>query len=254
MLSLQGATLRRGRRVLVERIDLEVRPGELLAVLGPNGAGKSTVLAALCGDLVLAEGRACLDGRPLADWGRGALARRRAVLLQRSQIIFPFRAREVVAMGLLGRSRNGDALVAAAMQEMDVAHLAERCYTRLSGGEQQRTQLARTLVQLRCGEGTRYLLLDEPTSSLDIAHKLTILEQARTLARREGVGVLAILHDIELGARFADRLVLLKDGRIAAAGRPAEVLTAQTIDMVFGVRVQVLPHPTRPGELMLPLA
>jgi ABC-type hemin transport system ATPase subunit len=173
MLALDRATLARGRRVLVEDLSLTLHPGEVLGLLGPNGAGKSTVLAGLCGDLVPTAGSATLDGRPLARWSRAELARRRAVLPQASRLAFSFRVREIAGMGVLpGSGAAPAALVDEALGRADVAHLAERDYATLSGGEQQRVQLARVLAQLWSGAGPRYLLLDEPTASLDLAHQL----------------------------------------------------------------------------------
>ncbi len=254
MLMLERATLARGRRVLIEDLSLSLAPGEVLGLLGPNGAGKSTVLAGLCGDLVPIAGSAVLDGRPLADWSRGDLARRRAVLPQASRMAFSFPVRDIVGMGVLpGSGAVPATLVAEALSRADVAHLAGRDYVTLSGGEQQRVQLARVLAQLWSGAGPRYLLLDEPTASLDLAHQLAVLELARALARDEGFGVLAIVHDLGLAARAADRLALLKDGRLVAAGPPGEVLDSATIARVFGVTARVLPHPDRPGGILIAL-
>lgn len=255
MLALEHATLARGRRVLVEDLSLSLAPGEVLGLLGPNGAGKSTVLAGLCGDLVPRTGVATLDGRPLSAWSRAQLARRRAVLPQTSPMAFSFPVRDIVGMGVLpGSGTAPAALVTEALSRADVVHLAERNYAALSGGEQQRVQLARVLAQLWSGTGPRYLLLDEPTASLDLAHQLAVLELARDLAREEGFGVLAILHDIGLAARAADRLALLKGGRLIAAGRSSDILDSETIAAVFGVRARVLPHPDRPGGILIALA
>lgn len=255
MLALDHVCLARGRCVLVEDLTLALNPGEVLGLLGPNGAGKSTVLAGLCGDLVPSVGTATLDGRPLARWPRADLARRRAVLPQASRIAFSFRVREIVGMGVLPGSGAAPAsLVAEGLSRADVAHLAERDYATLSGGEQSRVQLARVLAQLWSGRGQRYLLLDEPTASLDLAHQLAVLELARELAREEGFGVLAILHDLGLAARVADRLALMKDGRLVASGPPARVLDAATIARVFNVSARVLPHPDRPDGILIALA
>ncbi len=255
MLALDHATLARGRRVLVEDLTLALNPGEVVGLLGPNGAGKSTVLAALCGDIVPQAGMATLDGRPLSQWPRTDLARRRAVLPQASRMAFSFRVREIAGMGVLPGSGNAPAtLVAEALSRADVAHLADRDYATLSGGEQQRVQLARVLAQLWSGAGPRYLLLDEPTASLDLAHQLAVLELARSLARDEGFGVLAIVHDLGLAARVADRLALMMNGRLVATGTPAAVLDSETIARVFNVSARVLPHPDRPDGILIALA
>jgi iron complex transport system ATP-binding protein len=231
---------------------LAVAPGEVVAVLGPNGAGKSTLLAVLAGSLRPQRGTATLEGRALAAWSPRALALRRAVLAQQSELAFGFSVLEVV---LLGRSphagtstRDADLAVAeACLAEAEVAHLAGRVYTTLSGGERQRVQLARVLAQIDFPAGSgepRYLLLDEPTASLDLAHQHATLRTARRAAAR-GIGVLAILHDLNLAAVYADRLVVLSRGQLAAEGPPGPVLTEALVREVFDLAVQVTRHPTR---------
>ena len=258
---LQGLDIgvRLGGKAILEAVSLSLQAGELLAVLGPNGAGKSTLLRVLTGALAPQAGSASLDDRPLKDWNGRELARRRAVLPQSSPLAFGFRAFEVV---LLGRephsgasSREADLEIAeAAMREADVIHLAERSYSTLSGGEQQRVQLARVLSQVWPGEGAEgatFLLLDEPTSSLDLAHQHTILRLAQRWAR-EGAGVLAVLHDLNLAARYADRLSLLKAGRLEAEGSPEEVLTAETVERCFDLPVTVSRHPSHDSPYVIP--
>jgi len=232
---------------------LAVAPGEVVAVLGPNGAGKSTLLAVLAGSLRPQRGAAALEGRALAEWSPRALALRRAVLPQQSELAFGFSVLEVV---LLGRSphagtstRDADLAVAeACLAEAEVAHLAGRVYTTLSGGERQRVQLARVLAQIgfpdAAGGAGRYLLLDEPTASLDLAHQHATLRTARRAAAR-GIGVLAILHDLNLAALYADRLIVLSRGTLAAEGAPQAVLTEALVREVFDLAVQITRHPTR---------
>ncbi|MCQ4348144.1 heme ABC transporter ATP-binding protein [Pseudomonas stutzeri] len=253
MLSAEGLRVCRGGCPVVHGVDLLLRPGELFGVLGPNGAGKSSLLAALCGELAPAAGRLLLAGRPLAAWPGRERAQQLAVLPQTSTLGFAFRVEEVVAMGRLphasGRVHDA-AVVAAALAAADVAHLAGRSYLALSGGERQRVHLARVLAQLWPGESGQVLLLDEPTAMLDPLHQHAILEAVRRLAAR-GVAVLAVLHDLNLAARYCDRLLLLESGRVHALGSPVEVLQAGPIRAVFGLEVLVQRHPERGHPLVI---
>jgi len=258
MIEASGISFSFGAATVLAGVSLGVRPGELLAIVGPNGAGKSTLLHLLTGVLRPAVGSVELDGRALGSLGARELARRRAVLPQASPLVFNFTVREVVEMGRLPheasgmRFRRGDAAagtdpVAAAMERMEVAGLAGRSYPALSGGEQQRVQLARCLAQVwpgacgRGGEGSeRYLFLDEPTNNLDIAHQHACLAEARQLAAGAGLGVCCVLHDLNLALAYADRCVLLAGGRVYAQGPAPEVLTPGNVAAVFGVRAQAL--------------
>ncbi|MBV2134970.1 heme ABC transporter ATP-binding protein [Pseudomonas sp. MAP12] len=253
MLRAERLAVRRGPCTVLQGIDLELRAGEVFGVLGPNGAGKSTLLGALSGELAPAQGRVLLDGRELAAWSGAERARRLAVLPQSSTLNFAFRVEEVVALGRLphasGWQRDGE-IVAAALVAADAAHLAGRSYLALSGGERQRVHLARVLAQLWPGEAGQVLLLDEPTAMLDPLHQHTILQAVQALATR-GVAVLVILHDLNLAARYCDRLLLLERGRVQALGTPAEVLQAAPLQMVFGLEVLVQRHPERGHPLII---
>ncbi|HLT30984.1 MAG TPA: heme ABC transporter ATP-binding protein [Myxococcaceae bacterium] len=257
MIRLRNVTLRAGRKVLVEDVSLEVAAGEVVAVTGPNGAGKSSLLRCLAGELAPTEGEVCYGGRPLAEWLPAAIARVRGVLPQDASLSFPFRAGEVVLMGrtphLHGTERPHDlAIVHAAMEATGVAHLADRDYTRLSGGERQRVHLARVLAQIwdAPSGGGRALLLDEPTSSLDPAHQHLTLQRAVAFAR-EGAAVLVILHDLNLAAQYADRMVVMRAGRMLASGTPGEVLQPSLIRDAFGFEALVTPHPTLPVPVVI---
>jgi iron complex transport system ATP-binding protein len=255
MLAATDLCVALGGRAVLDRVSLAVRPGAVLAVLGPNGAGKSTLLRAFSGLLRPQAGAVTLDGRPLRSWTPRELARRRAVLPQEAQLAFPFRVHEVVMLGRsphAGACRPSDHLRAidAAMRATDVAGLADRPYPTLSGGERQRVQLARALAQIWRTEGSpaagaRYLLLDEPTNNLDLRHQDAVLTTARRLAA-DGVGVLAILHDINLAAAFADRICLLKRGRVVAEGPTAAIVAEAPLAETFDVSVTVLRHPALP--------
>jgi iron complex transport system ATP-binding protein len=225
-------------------LSLEIRPGATTAVLGPNGSGKSTLLRLLLGVLPPTAGEAEFDGRPLAGWDREALARAVGVVPQGEETVFPVTVRELVAMGRyphLGPwRREGEAdrrAVEEAMRRADVDALAGRALATLSGGERQRVRIARALAQ-----DAPTLALDEPTAALDVAHEMAIFELLRDLAHG-GKTVLLVTHNLNLAARYADRLVLLDRGRIAAEGAPAEVLTRETVERVYGWPVEIAPHP-----------
>lgn len=249
MLEASGLHLRRGGRIVLDRVDLTLRPGELLALLGPNGAGKSTLLACLAGVLPPDRGEVRLDGRPLGELAPGQLARRRAVLSQRLDVPPQLLVDELVAFGR--QPHRGSLppaaerrILAAVIEEQGLGHLLGRACGTLSGGELRRAHLARVTAQLRQADGPpAYLLLDEPTANLDLAYQAQILDQARALADAGG-GVLAILHDLNQAAQIADRLLILANGRTVAGGPPAAVLTPQLIREVYGVEALVLRHPS----------
>ena len=258
MLTLSSATVRVGQATLLSDVSLDVRPGEVLAVVGPNGAGKTTALRVIAGETPPTTGGATLGGRPLAEIEPRTLALRRAVMPQASTLPFDFSVLEVVLLGRTphraGQAADLDAAFRA-MRAGGVEALAARRYQTLSGGEQQRVHLARALAQLDAeappGE-TRYLLLDEPTSALDIAHQHAVLRTARDRAA-EGVGVLAVLHDLNHAAQYADRVAVLAAGRLVACGPPREVLTADVVARAFGVTVVVTDHPCAACPLVVPV-
>jgi iron complex transport system ATP-binding protein len=246
----EGVGFSFGARPVLDNVSMTVEPGRLTAVVGPNGAGKSTLFKALTGELVPSSGRVTFEQKDIAGIGGRGLAGLRAVLPQSSQLSFPFTALEVVLLGLEARpglaaaARHASAL--ASLQAVDLAELEGRFYQQLSGGEQQRVHLARALCQvgMPMREGRpRYLFLDEPTSSLDIRHQLQALSLARDFARQGG-GVLAILHDLNLAAAFADHIVVLHHGRVHSQGAPGDVINDDLLSSVFEVPLEVgrVPH------------
>jgi iron complex transport system ATP-binding protein len=240
-----------GRRVL-DGVDLAVRAGELVALIGPNGAGKSTALGVLAGDTAPDTGVALIDGRDARRVPVAELGRMRAVLLQQKGVSFSYPVREVVAMGRMpwARTPQSDddaAIIADALERTSTSHLADRDVTTLSGGELARVSLARVLAQC-----CPIMLLDEPTDALDLGHQEQVLTLAAELART-GCAVLAVLHDLDLAAAYADRVVLLSDGRVVADGAPEEVLTAERIGAVYAYPVEVVPHPGSGAPLVLPV-
>jgi iron complex transport system ATP-binding protein len=257
MLSVEQVRVSRRGVSILDGATLSIRPGEVLGLLGANGAGKSTLLAALAGELCADAGHILLDGAALATMPHPIQARRRAVLPQKPALSFDLSVNEVVAMGAYPFPELSSAqvwtLACRALALADVAHLAGRRYATLSGGEQQRVQFARVLVQCLAPAGgpTRYLLLDEPTASLDPRHQIEVLRVAAVLAHEAGIGVLVVLHDINLAARWCDRLALLAEGRLAAVGEPARVLTENNLRFAYGAPARVVAHPWVPGRVLV---
>lgn len=254
-LCADDVTVTVGTRRLLEGVSCIIHPGEVLAVLGANGAGKSTLIRVLSGEWTPSAGGVWLGGEPLPALAPETVARCRAVLPQSSPLAFPFAVKEVVMMGRAPHvtgveSEHDHALVMDAMLRADVAHLAERNYLTLSGGEKQRVHWARVMAQLGCVTGERYLLLDEPVSSLDMAHQHACMALAREMAT-QGVGVLAVLHDLNLAAMYADRVLFLKQGREVGYGRPMELFSTARIREVFDQEVLVLRHPQRNCPLVV---
>lgn len=251
LVQARNIALRAGAKHLLREVTLSIAGGETVALVGPNGAGKSTLLRVLSGDLRPDQGEVLLKERSLARYRPKDLALHRAVLTQKITATFPFTIREVVAMGAGERHdvfarEQIDAAIAVA----DLTALRDRFVTTLSGGEQQRTHFARVLVQVACAEaaqGPGLLLLDEPTESLDLRHQRDLLDAARRCATR-GFGVLAVLHDLNQAALFADRIVVLDHGMVAAQGAPADVITDELLQRVFRVnaRVGMTPPPGMP--------
>jgi iron complex transport system ATP-binding protein len=242
LLEAASISVRAGSKTLVDDVSLKFDPGTIVTLVGPNGAGKSTLLRVLAGELKPQFGQVRLHGSELGDRPSSVLALHRAVLSQRIDIAFPFTVAEVVRLAAPGPGDTRlDALVEAALAEVDLAGLAGRAITTLSGGEQQRVHFARVLVQLACGRERRHgeiLLLDEPTGGLDLRHQLAMLDSIRRRAR-DGVLVIAILHDLNLAATLADRVVVLNHGRVDRDGRPSETITDVMLARVFGIEAGV---------------
>nr|WP_082708984.1 heme ABC transporter ATP-binding protein [Marinobacterium profundum] len=240
-MSLQADTLtvQRNGRFLLESVDLSLTPGSLTVVLGPNGAGKSTLLHMLAGLERPDGGSVRLNGQPLLAMDSLERARRLAVMTQDQPLDFAFSVEEVVLLGAyplgLGRAEER-AHCLRGLQRLELQALASRNYLSLSGGEQQRVQMARVLAQ--CSEATAVLLLDEPVSAMDLRHQHLCLRQLRRLADA-GAAVLVILHDLALAARYADRVLLLKNGRVLVQGGMLETMTASSLSRLFDVRVEV---------------
>ena len=245
-----------GKRDVLRGVNLTALPGELTAIVGPNGSGKSTLLGAITASLPF-RGRVSLSGRDISVMKPWELAAQRAVLPQASLLAFPFTVIEVVRLGLQSGTAGGRSEVPMqALARVGLAHHAGRTFQELSGGEAQRAMLARVLAQVWApveNGQPRWLLLDEPVSSLDIAHQLQVMEIARDFARAGG-GVIAVMHDLNLTALYADRVAVLAEGQRLALGTPSDVLTNDTLSRAYGCALRVSTPPPSDIPYLLPHA
>ena len=238
----------------VRGVSLEAPEGRITAIVGPNGSGKSTIVRALLGRLAPEAGRITLDGVDFTTLGRRAVASRVAVVPQREEPVFPLAVSDFIALGryphagaFSGRTAADRDAVAAAIHRADVGAFADRRTDELSGGEWQRVRIARALAQ-----GGRALVLDEPTTFLDVAHEMSVFELLDSLAR-SGQCVLLVSHQLNLVARFADHIVLLHHGVIAAAGTPAEVMRGNILERVYEWPLVVARDPAVGAPFLVPL-
>lgn len=243
MIKVSALTYKAGNKKLLDDLSFEVSRGELLAVLGANGAGKSTLMKLLCREIQPAAGRVLLNERDLNDYRLDDLAKTRAVLSQHNTLSISFQVQELVLMGRYPhfeqKPKAADfEIVRQVMEETGITHLAARDYNTLSGGEQQRVQLARVIAQIY-DSPNGCLFLDEPTNGLDLQYQQQIMVLARKLADR-GYCVICILHDINFASRFADRIMMLKNGRKVAEGLPIEVINCENIHETFNIKVKLM--------------
>ncbi len=240
-----------GEPWVLRDVRLEVAQGEILGIVGPNGSGKTSLLKLLAKLAVPQEGEIALFGRPLRSLSHALLAQTVAVVPQDSPQMFPFTVAETVLMGRFPhRRRSGWSLgfgwedredcqaASQAMATMDIAHLAGRAVTDLSGGERQRTMIARALAQ-----APRVLLLDEPTAFLDLQHQLGICATLRRLCDKRGLTVVIVSHDLNLASQYCDRVGMLRAGRMCTIGAPAEVMSVDVLQEVYGCEVLIDAHP-----------
>lgn len=245
MLIAEHLTFYDASRKLINDVSLHIKMGEITIIIGPNGAGKSTLLRLLTGYQKPSSGECYLLNKPLSQWSEKKLSKVRTVMLQQSQLTFPFKVKEVVAMG---RSPYGKVDFNQALQETmlqtDCLKFAERDYRSLSGGEQQRVQLARVLAQLWQSEPTEKLLfLDEPTSALDLYYQQQTLRLLKQLAHKQKLTVCCVLHDLNLAALYADKILLINQGEIVEQGTSKDVLTTDNIYHWYGVELGIYHHP-----------
>jgi len=230
-----------GEKLILEDVSIQLANGEVTAIMGPNGAGKSTLLKCLTGVSPFDSGAISINGVPLGAYSLEDLSRMRAVLSQSTPVEFPFTALEIVTMGRtpfaeISSPLQDDDIACQALNCLDSLAIKDRIFPTLSGGEQQRVQLARVIAQL-WGEKRGYLFLDEPTSALDLKHQHQVLKLVRNLAENKNIGIIIVMHDLNLALRYADNVVLLKNGRLFASGDKCKVLTTKNIEEVFEVSV-----------------
>jgi iron complex transport system ATP-binding protein len=244
----------RGRKLL-NNISFKVLPGEFWAIVGANGAGKSTLLKLLSAELSPVSGSISFHGQDLKKYKLRELAKKRAVLAQQNTITLSFTVREIVLMGRYPfyesePSRTDLLIVDECLRKVGITHLTSRLYPTLSGGEQQRVQLARALAQVwQVTQGL--LLLDEPTTGMDLLHQYETFQLAKEMSGK-GFGVVAVVHDLNQALQYADRVLMLRNGQCHAIGTPAEVLTEQLIHEVFGLSVQLLQHDLTAFPIIVP--
>jgi iron complex transport system ATP-binding protein len=254
MLKIEGLSVSYGLRRVLHSVSLDVQAGEVLALIGPNGAGKSTLVRAASGVIPAQAGKVHANGDDLLGLPVMRRARYLAVVPQAVSLPPAFTAWETVLLGrtpylnFLGQvSKKDEEIARLVLQKVDALDLAERRVGELSGGECQRILLARALAQ-----STPILLLDEPTVHLDLQHQENLMEIVRTLAHADHLAVLIALHDLNLAARYADRVALLVAGEVKAAGTAREVLTPEIISAAYHLPVHVIPHPFADAPLVLP--
>lgn len=255
-LTAEALTLGYGDRTVVERLDLTLPPGRVTAILGPNGCGKSTLLHALARLARPISGRVSLEGRDLSAYAPRALARRLAILPQGPVAPEGIRVGDLVRRGrtpwrgMLSPWSEADARAcAAALEAVGMTDLAERPLQALSGGQRQRAWIALALAQ-----DTPALLLDEPTTFLDLVHQIEVLRLLRRRNREMGTTVISVLHDLNLAARFSDHLVLMGRGGVVAAGTPGAVMTSANLEAAFGLSARVEPDPETGAPMVIPRA
>ena len=241
----------------LDKVNVQLKPGECVALLGPNGSGKTTLLKTLCGIFSPRAGRILWNGGNLATMNRREIAQRIALVPQELSVPFAFTVREMVTLGrtpyvrpLFGETTRDHSAVDRALEMTETRAFAERLFSELSGGEQQRVVIAMALAQ-----EPQVLLLDEPTVHLDINHQIQVLELVRKLNRDCGLTVLATMHDMNLSSLYFDRLILLRGGKIITQGKPRDVLSQEQVRSVFGADVLVQSHPTHahlPHIVLLP--
>jgi iron complex transport system ATP-binding protein len=230
-------------KVLLQNISFKAKAGEFWAIVGANGAGKSTLLKVLSKEISPDSGSVSFHGRDLKKYNLKELAQRRAVLAQQNVVMLSFTVHEIVLMGRYPfydakPSQRDLSIVDHCLQKVGIVHFRDRSYPTLSGGEQQRVQLARTLAQIwEVREG--FILLDEPTSGMDLLHQYETFQLAREMTRK-GYGVIAVVHDLNFALRYADQVLMLKKGKTFAVGNAGEVLTGENIKNAFGVSVRII--------------
>ena len=251
-LSLKSVSLKLNNRQILKDVSLEINEGEIVSVIGPNGAGKSTLLNVLSGDISPDSGNTTYDNKQLNKISIQERAFTRSVMSQMQTLVFNFNVKDVIEMGWLQRgnsdfSSNFSMAFEAVTTECNVNNLVHRKFNSLSGGEQRRVHFARTLLQLwrpSQSNDPRYLLLDEPTANLDLSSEMLLMNILKARAS-SNVGILVILHDLNLASHFADKIAIMKDGEIKAFGKPEEIMTDDFLTSIYEVPIKVKYEPLR---------
>lgn len=245
LLEAQNLSYKISEKTLIDNVSLSIDQGEFVVIIGPNGAGKSSLLKLLTGYNTPTHGTCFIEGRAMTDWNHNALARKRAVMKQHSHLQFAFTVEDVVAMGRTPYgSEYKHTAINEALAQTSCQSLRQRDYRQLSGGEQQRVQLARVLAQL--WQPTAHpacLFLDEPTSALDLYHQQHSLRLLHQLTRQRPLGVCCVLHDLNLTALYADKVLLIHNGKLVAQGSPTDVLTTENLTRWYQADLGVTQHP-----------
>ena len=257
MLKTESISFNIGRKQILKNVTAEFKPGEFNMILGPNGSGKSSFLKIFSGELDKYQGAVFYHDKIIKTLRKEELARRRAVLNQQPELSFPLLVEEVVMMGRyphfsFNPNKKDIQICNEVIQRMNLSAFKERNYLTLSGGEKQRVQFARVLSQIweQPETGYRYLFLDEPLNSLDISYQHEFLQEAVALVKHNTV-LIAVLHDINLAAQYADKLFFLKEGQLVSHGSPTDILTAGLIRHVFNVETTILDNPVTGKPLII---
>ena len=257
-LRLSDVSVRRDKQCVLSDVDLSLSRGELLILLGPNGVGKTTLLDCASGEIQPASGEVVLNNQRILDIPLATKACKLAVLPQQSALQFPFSVAEVVSLGRFPHSSGSvcdNAILAAVSDALDITALLKRRYTQLSGGEKQRVQLARVICQVSVSAELDVvdggvLLLDEPLSALDLQHQTRVMDLIKRL-NGNGLSVLAVLHDINLAASYANKIAYLESGRLVACDSPENMVTPAFISQIYGIDVSVIEHPVTAKPLVI---
>lgn len=258
-ITLKQACVEINGKNLLNKVSVELNPSELVCIVGENGAGKTTLLNALAGAIELSSGELAIDSQPVNSYTPMQLAAIRAVLPQNSDLGFPLSAIEVVRMALsLAHypSEKQQELLNQSLALFDAQHLAEQNFLTLSGGEKQRVQLARVIAQLSAHQSQakkQFLLLDEPISALDLNQQYKTLASLKSLSQ-QGLGIMAIVHDLNLASMYSDRIIMLKNGAIYQQGSPLQTLTETNLEQAFAVNVNIHSHPDTQTPFIIPRA
>ncbi len=257
MIKAEKLSFNLGCKKLVDQVDLEIRPGELLAVVGPNGAGKSSLLKVLTGEHEHQQGTISINNKNMRHYKRDELARTRSVVNQHTEVSFPFSLRNIIAMGRHPHRSNQDVdnqVIDEAMRMAEVREFTDRIFNTLSGGEQQRGQMARAIAQILPigSDSKRYILLDEPISNMDLSHQHGTLNYLKKLTEQQ-VGVLIVIHDLNLASLYADRIAVMHKAKLKLVGTPSEIITTELLENVFRLKADISVHPKYECPMISPI-